>query len=421
MSITTLKRKTDGRYGLSGGQHGVGFRNVISSGIFSLNDPRRVEAQTGKVSLQTRMRGTGYRGHGTANSLTMGTIVRSSYQNDYDPYDKARVSRPKPVPECPIVQAAQVSPEEKVHNLTYEVLKKEWCNPSEPGTCTKSCHVRGRKGSKVGTITKKMTHSYQDVLTKRKQPLPPGKEHYPPRVSRNSTFTTVPGFSYEEFVDRKTCVLLAKDVYLMFSTVQSTVISFFNLFVPTEETLTKMANTAYVVLALVSMVSNPQTWLSLQHFTTIRTPTLNPIGSTLSLRGPITPAYTYPIQNENAIGYVYPVTEITKSIVNNVPTSIASVTIKKGGIYTLFCQITGPTTGAVPPICNLLIATQANTENNVIFSKRGESIQSHPSGVPFRLSIFTTFNLTDRTYYFTVRTNANYTLSSYSFIVVRTA
>ncbi len=205
MSITTLKRKTDGRYGLSGGQHGVGFRNVISNGVFSLNDPRRVEAQTGKVSVQTRMRGQGYRGHGTANSLTMGTIVRSSYQNNYDPYDKARVSRPNPVPECPIVQAVQVSPEEIIHNITYEELKKEWCNPSEPGTCTNSCSLHGHRLSS-GNIIKKMTYSYQDVLTKRKQPLPPGKEHYPPRVSRNSTFTTVPGFSYAEFVNRNTCV-----------------------------------------------------------------------------------------------------------------------------------------------------------------------------------------------------------------------
>jgi len=50
-----------------------------------------------------------------------------------------------------------------------------------------------------------MTHSYQDVLTMRKKPLPPGKEHYPPRVSRNSTFTSVPGFNYVTFVARMSC------------------------------------------------------------------------------------------------------------------------------------------------------------------------------------------------------------------------
>lgn len=209
MSITTLKRKTDGQYHLSGGKHGMGFRNVISHGIFSLNDPRRVEAHTGEPSLQTRMRGTGYRGHGTANSLTMGTVVRSSYQNLYDPFDKARVSRPKPVPACPVVQAGEVTSEELQQDIAYYEMKKELCNPSEPGTCTKTCtdyaHSTQSRLSKQPNIVKKMTHSYQDVLTKRKRPLPPGKEHYPPRVSRNSAFTTVPGFTYDEFVRRVSC------------------------------------------------------------------------------------------------------------------------------------------------------------------------------------------------------------------------
>lgn len=209
MSITTLKRKTDGQYHLSGGKHGMGFRNVISHGIFSLNDPRRVEAHTGEPSLQTRMRGTGYRGHGTANSLTMGTVVRSSYQNMYDPFDKARVSRPKPVPACPVVQAGPVTAEELRQDLAYYELKKELCNPATPGTCIKTCteyaHSTQSRLSKQANIVKKMTHSYQDVLTKRKRPLPPGKEHYPPRVSRNSTFTTVPNFTYIEFLKRSEC------------------------------------------------------------------------------------------------------------------------------------------------------------------------------------------------------------------------
>lgn len=204
-----MKRKTDGQYHLSGGKHGMGFRNVISHGIFSLNDPRRVEAHTGEPSLQTRMRGTGYRGHGTANSLTMGTVVRSSYQNMYDPFDKARVSRPKPVPACPVVQAGPVTSEELQQDIAYYELKKELCNPETPGTCVKTCteyaHSTQSRLSKQPNIVKKMTHSYQDVLTKRKRPLPPGKEHYPPRVSRNSTFTTVPSFTYVEFVNRVTC------------------------------------------------------------------------------------------------------------------------------------------------------------------------------------------------------------------------
>jgi len=207
MSITTLKRKTDGQYRLSGGKHGMGFRNVISHGIFSLNDPRRVEAHTGEPSLQTRMRGAGVRGHGTKGG--MGTIVRSSYQNDYDPYDRARVSRPKPVPACPVVQAGRVTVEEKAQDMAYQEMKKELCSEAEVGVCQKTCteyaHSTQSKLSKQPNIVKKMTHSYQDVLTKRKRPLPPGKEHYPPYVSRNSTFTTVPNFTYAQFVARMTC------------------------------------------------------------------------------------------------------------------------------------------------------------------------------------------------------------------------
>jgi len=218
-----MKRKTDGQYHLSGGKHGMGYRNVISHGIFSLNDPRRVEAHTGEPSLQTRMRGTGYRGHGTANSLTMGTVVRSSYQNMYDPFDKARVSRPKPVPACPVVQAGEVTAEELRQDIAYYELKKELCNPAMPGTCVKTCteyaHSTQSRLSKQPNIVKKMSHSYQDVLTKRKRPLPPGKEHYPPRVSRNSTFTTVPNFTYEEFLLRKKCkpIILSETTPLVVS------------------------------------------------------------------------------------------------------------------------------------------------------------------------------------------------------------
>lgn len=207
MSITTLKRKTDGRYHVRGGEHGIGFRNVISSGIFSLNDPRRVEAHTGEPSLQTRMRGTGYRGHGTKNIQFLGTPVRSSYQNTYDPYHLARVSRPKPVPACPVVQAAPVTFSEKIKDLEYEEIRKELCSPTVPEACPKTCsntHSRLSKQSN-SNVVKKMTHSYQDVLIRRKKPLPPGKEHYPPQVSRNSTFTSVPGFSYADFVARLTC------------------------------------------------------------------------------------------------------------------------------------------------------------------------------------------------------------------------
>ena len=154
MSLTTLKRKTDGSYHVSGGLHGKGYVNRISSGrpAFSLNDPRRVSAHTKDDSIQTRMRGLGYKGHGGNYGSFIINPVQSSYQNQYDPFDKARNSRPKPVPACPVVQ-----------------------------------------------------QDYAQYLQKKHTPLPRGKEHYPPMVSRNSTCTTVPNFSFLDFIQRLRC------------------------------------------------------------------------------------------------------------------------------------------------------------------------------------------------------------------------
>lgn len=200
MSITTLKRKTDGQYHVNGGTFrsgAIGYRNVISRGIFSLNDSRRVEAQHGKESIQTRMRGTGYRGHGGHGGKFIINPIRSSYQNMYDPFNAARVSRPKIVPACPVVQ--QVRPDD--YKTKYAAIEEAAVQKELQETL---CSAKTTQTT-CPNVTKKLTHSYGDFLSKKKKALTRDKEHYPPMVSRNSTFVTVPNFTYAQFLMMRRC------------------------------------------------------------------------------------------------------------------------------------------------------------------------------------------------------------------------
>jgi hypothetical protein len=215
MSLTTLKRKTDGCYHVSGGKHGKGYINQISSGrpAFSLNDSRRVEAQTGKTSIQTRMRGTGFRGHGGHLGTFPIRPVFSNYKNDYDPFNKARRGMPVIVPECPVVQ--QVNPlsyEVKYQEEDAKLIQKELCNPIvKSGNCGKAINLPNHLGKKstqhcyqTSTFVGKPKLDYDQYIQKKKAPLTGVKSHYPPMVSNracgySSTFT------YQDFIARLTC------------------------------------------------------------------------------------------------------------------------------------------------------------------------------------------------------------------------
>lgn len=97
------------------------------------------------------------------------------------------------------------------------------------------------------------------------------------------------------------------NTYMMFPTVQNNPTFFSKLFLITDATLTKMANTSYVYSALLSAIN---TWLVLQNFTTIETDTINRIGtltigstlSTTTIENPLTPMYANPITAVGAIG-----------------------------------------------------------------------------------------------------------------------
>jgi len=204
MSLTTLKRKTDGTYHVSGGKHGKGYVNHISSGrpAFSLNDSRRVGAHSGDTSIQTRMRGKGYCGHGGRCGKFIINPVRSSYQNDYDPFGKARVGRPQIIPSCPVVQPLnQVDFESKYQEKIAIEMKKDLCDP----TSKNSGKCSGERCAQPSTYVKRPVMDYSQYLARKKNPLPLEKSHYPPRVSRNSIFVSVPNVSYANFIQRVTC------------------------------------------------------------------------------------------------------------------------------------------------------------------------------------------------------------------------
>ena len=216
MSITTLKRKTDGSYHVSGGKHGKGYVNKISSGrpAVTLNDPRRVESQTKYTSFETKMRGTGYKGHGGCCGKFPINPIRGSGQNTYDPYDKARVGKPNVVPACPVWQAMTQSDYESEYQERKAVaINKDLCDPTSKsnGTCSGSNFPNhlGRKSAnncyQIATFVKRQQMDYSQYLARKKIPLPPDQTHYPPRVSRNSVFVTVPNISYADFIRRVSC------------------------------------------------------------------------------------------------------------------------------------------------------------------------------------------------------------------------
>ncbi len=202
-----MKRKTDGSYHVSGGKHGKGYVNRISSGrpAFTLNDSRRVGAQTGNPSIQTRMKGTGYRGHGGNCGTFVINPIRSNYSNDYDPHDKHSFSRPKPVPACPVVQ--QMTPmdaETYGHILNAKIVSKDICDkpPDKSGSRTNCAKP---SNANYGTFVHKTSIDYEQYLKRKHLPLPRGKEHYPPMVSRNSSFASLPNFSLFDFIQRLSC------------------------------------------------------------------------------------------------------------------------------------------------------------------------------------------------------------------------
>lgn len=215
MSIIAMKRKSEATKNLSG----------KSKGGFSLNNPRRVDAHHNDTSIQTRMKGLGYVGHGGKNGKYPIRPVLSQYSNTYDPYTGPRESvkntagRLSDLLRCcvPIVQqTSAIDADTYIRMLRATTTKPDVCN----GT------LDSKGGNKITTTdctskTWEKTHNYvmpkqldydtyykSIYLNKRGLPLPPEKEHYPPFISRNRSACgagSYIGMTYEEFKASKTC------------------------------------------------------------------------------------------------------------------------------------------------------------------------------------------------------------------------
>jgi hypothetical protein len=113
------------------------------------------------------------------------------------------------VPECPVVQqTTQVSYEihyDEKDNLT---IRKDLCDAASKnsGHCGSTGHSNsGANCKQTGTYVKRKQLDYSQYLHKLKKPLIGEKKHYPPMVSNNSIFVSVPNFSYATFIKRVQC------------------------------------------------------------------------------------------------------------------------------------------------------------------------------------------------------------------------
>lgn len=215
MSIVALKRKSEASRNISG----------KSNGGFSLNNPRRVDSHSRDISIQTRMRGLGYIGHGGKNGYYPIQIVKSQYSNTYDPYTGPRASvknnsgmLSSRLRCCiPVVQqTSALDAETYISNLKITTSKPDVCNGlvnAHSGTATTStdCTSQICKKQFNYVMPPKMDYDtyYKTVfLNKNGIPLAPGKEHYPPMISRNRTACgsgSIAGITYEEFKAMKAC------------------------------------------------------------------------------------------------------------------------------------------------------------------------------------------------------------------------
>lgn len=203
MSITTMKRKSEASRNLSG----------KSNGGFSLNNPRRVDAHSGENSIQTRMRGLGYIGHGGKNGKYPIRPIKSQYVNDYDPFTGPRASVKNNagmlsgIMRCckPVVQqTSALDAQTYIRNLKLALSKPGVCNGSINDNSGKGACNCDKKILEESTYVKpkKMDYNtyYNTVfLNKKGLPLPPEKEHYPPMIARTSSTCSIHGFTYEEF------------------------------------------------------------------------------------------------------------------------------------------------------------------------------------------------------------------------------
>lgn len=225
MSLSTLKRKAGAKYSrISSSRH--------STNGFSLNNPRRVESKSGKPQYQTPMKGAAYRGHGSTGTKYVLNVVKSQYTNS-DPFvrdlektnsgisvknNRASISSrnmwmKRGYPHYWVQPLTQNDYELYLRSKTSQISKSELGEETKTTTCNLSVMDNGminpacknKKSMDGEPITKRVDVMDQSEYIASKlmirECLPPNPASYPPPVSRNSTFASIPNMTYEEYLE----------------------------------------------------------------------------------------------------------------------------------------------------------------------------------------------------------------------------
>ena len=225
MSLSTLKRKAGAKYSrISSSRH--------SSNGFSLNNPRRVESKSGKPQYQTPMKGIAYRGHGSSGTKFVLNVVKSQYTNS-DPFirdlektnsgisvknNRASISSrnmwmKRGYPNYWVQTLTQQDYDLYLRSKITQISKAGLGEEANSVTCSTSTMENGepnpacknKKGLEGNHVTKRVdTMDQSEYITSKlmiRECLPPNPAPYPPPVSRNSTFASIPDMTYEEYLE----------------------------------------------------------------------------------------------------------------------------------------------------------------------------------------------------------------------------
>ena len=196
MSIATLKKKSQSTY----------YKNHSGVNGFSLNSARRLDGHKGQVSIQTLMRGPGYKSHGIDGPIN---IVQSQYVN----YDIEGVPRPT-----------------NKNTRGYLSHKLKWLNSGYPNNVVKTTqkidyetymaklHIFKEKPGiprsfcldKVAVTKDLMLPPYEiyqktKLLEKNCLPLKGKDLHFPPTLQNTNVCADL-SLTHSEFIDIVSCL-----------------------------------------------------------------------------------------------------------------------------------------------------------------------------------------------------------------------
>jgi hypothetical protein len=217
--------------------------------------------------------------------------------------------------------------------------------------------------------------------------------------------------------------------YMTFPTAQNYPTFFSKLFLITDATLTKMANTSYVYSLILALLS-ATTWTGSNQFNSIKVNTVanitlnnaNFAGTTTltnsTFNTPLTPMYAYPVIPVGAIGYRAPIT-VTRSFVGNF--GVQGATVRgvnvTAGVWIMCGTIYW---SSYPTWYTMLFTTTDNGFAGNLLQK-GAVFPTSPPSNDLVTSILTTARLSAGFLGLAARCDGFQTITGSEFIVIRVA